>query len=226
MKQVKRMLTRDEHIKRQVLEQITWDNSLDSSTIEVEVKNDRVILKGTVPSVLAKRAAERDVTKLHSVTAIENQLTVKPPPDSPPINDEEILAAIKNLMGCSVDVKAADIRVQVKNGMVSLTGTVDSYWKKARLEDLVSSVNGVLEVRDRTSVVPAKNALDMSIEREIIKALQRMEYVTTDDIKVTVKNGVVTLTGSVSTWDLSFDIEDTARYTTGVTGVKNNLSVK
>lgn len=45
-------------------------------------------------------------------------------------------------------------------------------------------------------------------------------------IKVSVVDGVVTLSGEVSTWSTSFDIEDTARYTSGVVGFKNNLLVE
>jgi len=53
-----------------------------------------------------------------------------------------------------------------------------------------------------------------------------MEYVPSDTVRVEVKNGVVTLSGSVSTWDLAFDVEDTARYTAGVIDVKNQLNVE
>lgn len=52
-----------------------------------------------------------------------------------------------------------------------------------------------------------------------------MEVEGLDNVSVAVKDGKVTLNGSVPEWDISFDIEDTARYTSGVADVRNNLTV-
>jgi osmotically-inducible protein OsmY len=224
--QVKGMTSGSNQIERMVVEQLKWDDSLDSSGIQVEVKDSHVILKGTVPSLLAKKIAERDVTKLHSVRAVDNHLEVRPRGDLVAVSDEEIRTAISGILACNVDIKAGDIRVFVKNGTVRLAGTVNSFWKKARLEELASSVSGVTDVRESLDVTGSDGAVDSSIERDIVAALRRMEYVTTDKVTVKVSQGVVTLSGSVATWDLAFDIEDTARYTTGVTGLKNQLTIE
>jgi osmotically-inducible protein OsmY len=52
-----------------------------------------------------------------------------------------------------------------------------------------------------------------------------METGGLENVQIRVKDGIVTITGSVPTWSTSFDIEDTARYTAGVVGVKNHLAV-
>ena len=90
---------------------------------------------------------------------------------------------------------------------------------------MVSSVDGVLQVENNLKVSVKDKAPDSAIKKEITEALNRMEVEGLDNVAVEVKDGKVTLRGSVPEWAISFDVEDTARYTAGVVDVKNNLTV-
>jgi len=75
--------------------------------------------------------AERDVTKLHSINAVDNQLQIQKLPGTPSLTDAEITSSIKAILGCNVDIRASAVDLSVDTGIVHLTGTTDSYWKKA-----------------------------------------------------------------------------------------------
>jgi osmotically-inducible protein OsmY len=116
--------------------------------------------------------------------------------------------------------------VSAQDGIVTLKGTIDAYWKKTRLEDLASSMDGVLDINNEIRVLPVDKTPDIPIKKDITSALERMETGGLDNININVKDGIVVLSGSVPTWSISFDIEDTARYAAGVVEVKNKLSVE
>ncbi len=67
---------------------------------------------------------------------------------------------------------------------------------------------------------------DKSITDDILKSLDGITGLDMRKIKVKVEKGFVTITGMVPTWTIYFDVEDSVRYTPGVTGVNNRLSVE
>jgi osmotically-inducible protein OsmY len=139
--------------------------------------------------------------------------------------DAEVREDIIKVLGCTSDTNITGLNVSVQDGIVTLSGSVDAYWKIARIEDLASSVDGVLDIRNNIRVSPADTSPDLTIRKDIISALERMEVKGLENLDVKVKDGIVTISGSVPTWDTAFDVEDTARFTFGVVDVKNRLAV-
>src|SRR5512140_174657 len=70
------MHTEQERIKRDVVEQLYWDQRVDSSEITVETSATHVRLTGTVPSYHARMAAEYDAWQVAGVSRVTNELTV------------------------------------------------------------------------------------------------------------------------------------------------------
>jgi osmotically-inducible protein OsmY len=127
----------------------------------------------------------------------------------------------------------AEIGVTVKDGVVTLTGTVDSYSKKEEAEDAAKNVAGVKAVVEKIEIKFgggwAKKD-DNEIAIEVINALkQNLKWnwqVPNDKVKVRVEKGWVTLEGKLE-WNYQKDaIKDAVVNLLGVTGVSNNITIK
>lgn len=125
-------------------------------------------------------------------------------------------------------LNASEIGVSVKNGVTTLSGTVNSYYKKTTAEKAARRVNGVkavaedLEVRFSESLI--KN--DTEIAEIILNNLKWNSAIKEEKVKVKVDNGVVTLDGEVG-WKYERDlIEAEVEGLNGVKLVVNNISIK
>jgi osmotically-inducible protein OsmY len=124
-------------------------------------------------------------------------------------------------------INANEIGVAVKDGVVTLTGMVDSYIKRYSAEDAVHRVRGVKAVANDIEVKLrlASQRTDTDVARAVVHALEWDALVNIDDLDVTVAKGWITLKGTV---DWSFardDAERVVRRLTGVKGVTNLIVV-
>ncbi|MBC6110971.1 BON domain-containing protein [Pedobacter fastidiosus] len=124
-------------------------------------------------------------------------------------------------------LNAAEIGVTVKDGVVTLTGTVDSYVKKTEAEDAAKKVSGVAAVVENIEVKfgdwGAKE--DGDIAREVLNALKWSWQVPNDKVEVKVEKGWVTLEGELS-WNYQKDAAKTAiKNLLGVKGVINSIKI-
>jgi osmotically-inducible protein OsmY len=218
------MISADE-IKEHIVRHLKWDSSLQGSQIKVDYLGRTAVLEGTVPNLVAHSMAQRDALNIPGVDSVDNRLVVQFDHNHPNKTDEEVRSNVKNVLGCASAIDARQIQIFVNDGIVTLEGKIDSFWKKERIEDLVASVDGVSKIEDNIKVSTRDISPDGSIKKDIVDALNRMEIDGLENVKVEVKNGRVTLSGSVPDWDTSFGVEDTARFTAGVVDVKSKLIV-
>ncbi len=125
-------------------------------------------------------------------------------------------------------LSAAEIGVIVKDGVVTLTGSVDSYSKKLEAEDAAKNVAGVKAVVEKIEINfgHGDKKDDNEIATEIISALKWNWEVPNDKVKVKVENGWVSLSGELS-WNYQKDAAQKAiNKLDGVMGVSNNISIK
>ncbi len=123
-------------------------------------------------------------------------------------------------------VTADDIAVAVKNGIVTLTGFVHTYWEKDAAEKAAKRVYGVKGVANDIEVKSTWSRTDPEIAREAVQEIQNHVSLPADKIKVTVKNGYVTLEGTVD-WEYQKTLAESAiKKLRGVIGVTNNIEVK
>jgi osmotically-inducible protein OsmY len=125
-------------------------------------------------------------------------------------------------------VDARTIGVAVEDGIVSLTGHVQSYADKVNAEKVVKRVHGVFGVANDIEVALPMNAerTDTDIARSTVNALEWNVSVPRDHIKVAVTKGWVTLEGDVEWFFQKRAAEDAVRYLAGVRGVTNKVTVK
>ena len=86
-------------------------------------------------------------------------------------------------------------------------------------------MSGVIDVTNLLRVEPMARTTDEDIRRDIEESLARNAYVNPATIEVRVRDGIVTLTGTVDDYLAYRTAEDIANYTSGVIEVNNNLVI-
>lgn len=125
-------------------------------------------------------------------------------------------------------IREKEIGVAVRDGVVTLTGTVASYPEKWAAERIAERVAGVRAVANDLDVnLPALAARsDTDLAHKVVDALEWDVQVPSDKIKAKIANGWVTLSGEVE-WKFQKDAAARAvAFLSGVRGVSNNLTVK
>lgn len=120
-------------------------------------------------------------------------------------------------------LNAAEIGVAVKNGIVTLSGIVDTYTKKITAEKAAKKVAGVKAVAEdiQVGVSPTFNKTDTEIAEAILNALRWNPAVLEEKIKVKVENGHVKLEGEVE-WEYErSSVRKAVEHVAGVRSVLN-----
>ncbi len=240
----------DAEIVNAVREALQIDPRVDVETIEISCTDGVVTLDGTVSNLKSKRAAARTARHTVGVWRVKNRIEVRP--SSP--TDREIITRIKEAYRSDPYINPENIRVQVRGGVVTLSGYVDTYFQKAQADDLASRVYGVVRIKNSLRVnsdfdimtddpfvdtdwqlddfdwyeFPNKYSStksDWVIKEQIIEEIQWSPYLEIDSITVRVDDGAATLTGVVDTWKDRDRANDEA-YDGGAVTVDNNLRTR
>jgi len=216
----------DQDIKKDIVDELYWDDRVDASAVMVEVQSGKVVLQGSVPSYTVRRVAEQTVGMIRGVAGLDNRLVVELPKTLHEITDVEIEANATSSLGWHPDVDAADVGVTVTAGIVSLDGSVGRYWEKLEAEEVISRIGGVVGVENRLAVVPTRDVWDQVLAEGIVTALERSRRVDAESVTVEVTSGRVVLSGTVPDAPIRRIAEDIAFRTSGVREVENNLVVQ
>ena len=121
---------------------------------------------------------------------------------------------------------SADIAVAVKEGVVTLSGFVHSYFEKDAAEKAAKRVYGVKAVANDIEVRTIGTRTDPEIAREVVQEIQSHVSLPAEKIKATVEHGWVKLEGTVD-WQYQKTLAESAvKKLRGVIGVTNNIEVK
>jgi osmotically-inducible protein OsmY len=141
--------------------------------------------------------------------------------------DQDIQKAVLEELKWDPRVKPNEIGVSVKDGVVTLTGFVDSYLKKWAAEEAAHRVRGVVAVANDVEVRLPNTAerTDADIAAAAKRAIEWDAMIPTDTVEVTVSKGWVTLKGEVEWQFQKQDAERVIRRLAGVKGVTNLITV-
>jgi len=139
----------DSEIKEAVKAAFLYDPRVFSLSPAVDVEHGVVTLTGVVDNLKAKRAAEQDAKNTVGVWRVKNLLKVRP---AKPLSDDLLQQGVTLALLRDPFVDSYQITVKATNAVVTLTGTVPSYFQKAQAEDIASRANGVLSVRNNLAV--------------------------------------------------------------------------
>jgi len=142
--------------------------------------------------------------------------------------DKELEKDVMAELEFEPNVDASAIGVAVKDGVVTLTGSVKSYFEKWTAERAAERVAGVRAVANEVEVrLPGdRKRSGADIAAAAVNALRWNTLIPADKIKVTVDKGWVSLKGDVTYQYQKEAAENAVRHLVGVTGVSNLITVK
>ena len=142
--------------------------------------------------------------------------------------DSEIKTDVQDELAWEPGIDDTKIGVTVDDGVVTLSGEVESYTKKIAAEKAAKRVFGVKAVAEDI-VVKHPASLDKSdtdIAKAAINALTWHSSVPHDTIMVKVENGWIYLSGELN-WDYQKkSAQNAVNALTGVRGVSNNITIR
>jgi osmotically-inducible protein OsmY len=142
--------------------------------------------------------------------------------------DEDTQADVLEELKWDTRVRPNEIGVAVKDGIVTLTGRVDSYVQKMAARDAAHRVHGVKAVANEIEVrLPGfAERTDADLAAAVLNALTGDAAIPTGKLDVTVSDGWVTLQGEVEYGFQKQDAERVIHRLSGIRGVSNQVLVK
>jgi osmotically-inducible protein OsmY len=200
------------------------DPRLKGGDIYVDVNGHSATLSGTVENLKSKLTAEDDVRNTLGVVEVNDQLFVDSGQNR---SDPDIAADVKDVMALDSLLDPFPITASVKNGVVTLSGKVDTDYEKWDASEEVSVIDGVKGIQNDLGLYqPAQKreyVTDASIREAISQDLRDDDNLNLgDQVKVSVKAGKATLSGTVLTWHDSFEAVEDA-FMGGAIGVSNEI---
>ncbi|MEZ5318533.1 MAG: BON domain-containing protein [Vicinamibacterales bacterium] len=237
----------DGEVQQAVENALLLDPRVNSQRVDASVDHGLVTLRGTVTSPSAAEAARTDARHTVGVGSVRDHLKVEP---ASARSDAAIASDVRDAIGRNAFLDRQDVTVTAINGTAYLYGTVDSYLEKVEAERAASHVRGVAEVANELVVrqpawmgydpyvddasiydypwytwAPAHSwTPDHEIQDDIESQLWWSPFVDSDEVTVTVDDGVARLTGTVDSWSEYNAATDNA-FEGGAVWVDNDLVV-
>ena len=239
----------DAQIRAAVEDALFTDPRVAAANVETEVDDGVVTLRGSVTDLRAKRAAANDARNTIGVTGVVNRLKVR---GRSGLSDDEIEQRIRGALTRDPFVERYEIGIQVVDREVYLTGSVDSYFEKSRVDTAAAPIPGVDRVHNSVDVETPTRPLvydpfigdlsmldyewydyepvttfrtDSEIRDAIHSEMWWSPFVDADQVTVIVDEGVATLTGTVDSWSERAAATENA-YEGGAVWVDNDLRVE
>ena len=142
--------------------------------------------------------------------------------------NEELQKDVQDAMKWEPLLKATEIGVTVKDGVVTLSGSVDSYAKKSEAEAAAKSVAGVKVVVEQIEIKAYSNLYnrdDNDVANEVLNAYKWNWEIPNGKVKVKVENGWITLEGAVE-WNYQRTAaERLIKKLGGIKGISNLITI-
>jgi osmotically-inducible protein OsmY len=177
-----------------VTDELFWDPKVDNFAIAVSADDGVVKLRGTVGSFREKREAMTAAERVFGVKKVDNELQVRMLSDSRR-DDADLRGAL--LQALTLDsVVPSTVDAEVREGVVTLTGSADWQYQRDEAEFVAGNLLGVIGLVNNIDL--ANPSPD--VEDSIRKAFKRNAKLDADSLRIETSNGGVTLTGVVPSW--------------------------
>jgi osmotically-inducible protein OsmY len=140
--------------------------------------------------------------------------------------DRDIQQDVLDEFAWDPEVDVPDVGVEVDDGVVTLTGTVDQYRTKLAAERAAQRVSGVRAVANDLTVRGPLTHNDTDIAHDAARAIEANFSIPREAIDITVQNGKVTLAGTVPWAYQRTAAEESVRYLRGVRDVITLITIK
>lgn len=202
-----------------------------ATTQEKYMKNNSYIYRLLLISLLCSPGVYAADSPGHSRTPTEQQQGGAINRVDKFMDDSTITAKVKTALVDDKQINSTNLSVSTNRGVVSIDGFVASHRQMARVKQLAESVKGVRKTELNLHLKPNQQtdlksyASDTATTSEIVARLLADKRVSARHISVTTTHGAVLLTGNVSDRQQKMLAAEIARKVSGVSAVKNELSV-
>jgi osmotically-inducible protein OsmY len=183
----------DNEITNAVERQLVINANTPSQLIDVETLNGIVTLSGQVNNMLEKDQVVKVAQMVKGVRAVVDKMEV----NTPVRNDYSIEREIRNDLLNDPATESWEVIADVSDGIVTLSGTVDSWQERKLSEFIAKNVRGVKDIKNNIDIDYKTDRPDFRIEEEIKRTMEydvRVDHILVD---VEVNQGDVTLAGTV-----------------------------
>lgn len=142
--------------------------------------------------------------------------------------DNQIKQDILDELSFQPNIDETQIGVIVEDGVVTLTGIVNDFYKKVTSEKIAKRIKGVKAVAEDIEVKygTAYKITDKEIAKSIVHAFEWNTAIPEDKILIEIRNGWVTLSGEVEFWYQKDAARSVIVNMLGVKGITNNINIK
>jgi osmotically-inducible protein OsmY len=183
----------DGDITQAVRREIRRDGFVDTDGIDVRTTAGIVELTGTVNDLLAKERATRHAEVVKGVRSVSNRIAVSPKARP----DDEIVTNVRNALLFDPATDGYELGVSSKEGVVHLTGKVQSWQERRLAERVAMGVRGVRKIDNDVTVDLVENRPDAEIAEDVRSRLRYDVLVGDGLVDTHVKDGTVELSGVV-----------------------------
>ena len=209
----------DIRLRNAVVRQLDWEPEVDASAIGVTARDGVIALTGFIDTYAGKLAAERVAKRVRGVRAVANDLMVRLMIDR---TDADIAADTAQALALRPGL-GDTVQATVHHRRVTLTGTVEWLYQKDSAAAVVRHIRGVVGLLNYITVKP--RAVQREIRQRIVRALHNDADLDARHITATVHEGIVTLSGTVTSWRQRETAERAAGAAPGTVRVDNQLVV-
>jgi len=197
----------------------------ETPNLQVKAHQDgKVELSGDVETLYTKYRIHDIVTNVPGVTAISNQIVVKPDELRP---DKIIQDEIRDYLAINAAIREPDrIKVKVDDAQVFLNGKVSFHHEKVLAQTIASWEPGVRGIVNRIEVLRPEKAVSDENLTKVLNQIMKYQFPLNDKVKFTVNDGVVELKGTAENLWSKRNIEEEFRNVIGIVEVHNYLEVK
>jgi len=184
----------DASISDAVEDELLLDRNIRAHLIDVNTHEGIVTLSGGVDNILARQRAMRIAETVKGVRAVVNTIRVLPPVLR---SDDEIRDDVNQALVLDPATDSYEVDVVVKDNVVTLSGTVDSWQERELCATVAMGVKGVKTLNNEIVFKYKESRPDAEIMQDVSQALRWDVLVDHALIDVDVKNGNVALSGTV-----------------------------
>lgn len=216
-------LKTDQDVQREVLGELEWTPGLDIAAVGVAVHDGAVTLSGEVENLPQRKAALKAVLRVRGVTAVADELEVRLP-EGEGRSDSDIADAVQRGFRDSVEVPHEAVHATVRDGVITLYGTVRFEYERKAARRIAEHARGVLGVDSRIELERRPSAPDA--EERVRSAIRRNAIVDAAHVTVHLEGTEAVLTGTVRSFAERGQAEKAAWTSPHITGVRNLIEVR
>ena len=202
--------------------------------VKVQTVQGEVTLEGQVPSEQVRSVAGAIAQDTSSVKQLHNNLSVNPSIERNPdrehlserVADLEIKTLVTDALSKDPELAEKHITTEVKDRSVTLGGTVQTVSQKNSADNITWQVTGVQGLTDNISLSDTQampESADDKLARRVEFELYSTKAIPLKTVQIHADNGIITLTGTVSSRAEKLLAEKTAKSVDGVRRVVNSL---